>query len=202
MSVCLCLFVCLCVSVSRCGCVCVCVSLSLSLSLSLFIRATSFLLFSSPLPSSQVIIVYAVAGFLGLLLICYAYYRWRKHLNKVHLNETQYLARMKLREKPPAERKKEPVPFFYPDEDFLALEHSNKNDNPDFDRVIRVGARARKTGVVKDKRGAIIGTISSGGVIRDKTGRRIGVSSYGAQPTEAKRKAEDNMRVGYFGGTT
>ena len=100
--------------------------------------------------------------------------------------QTQYLERMKLKEADAApEKKEEPVPFFKPTEEFLKLvrrfavaashgvciwnsrnfnwswnsqqEEAEAANNPDHDRVINVGAKTKKTGIVRDKRGNIIG---------------------------------------------
>jgi hypothetical protein len=69
--------------------------------------------------------------------------------------------------------------------------------NPDYDRVVRVAEEGRRTGIVRDKRGHIVGTISSGGVIRDKTGRRIGVVGSGKEIRQ--RPLSDNVLDGFFG---
>lgn len=69
--------------------------------------------------------------------------------------------------------------------------------NPDYDRVVRVAEEGRRTGIVRDKRGHIVGTISNGGVIRDKTGRRIGVAGTGRDIRQ--RPLSNNVLDGFFG---
>jgi hypothetical protein len=69
--------------------------------------------------------------------------------------------------------------------------------NPDYNRVVRVAEEGRRSGIVRDKRGNIVGTISSGGVIRDKIGRRVGV--VGSGKDIRKRPLSDNVLDGFFG---
>jgi hypothetical protein len=76
-------------------------------------------------------------------------------------------------------------------------EEALAESNPDHGRVIRVAAETWKTGIVRDKRGQFIGTISAGGVIRDKLGRRVGVA--GAQDRSGPKVTDTRVLDGYFG---